>query len=155
MSGRKMTAGNSKPFEPTNIDDMTNVKSLDFNKPYPEFNYDKYIDRFKQSNFVGGGSKKMNNFSKTVSNLIKNMYVDYKKGKASKMKYMKPKKSMKGGVRSVSSMRGGAGEDDMFLLNMKEMKDVSNLEYQEPYKYSEMNTISRMPRSNFQSLGKS
>lgn len=138
MTGRKMTAGNSKPFEPTNINDMTNVKSLDYNKPYTEFNYDKYISHYKQSNFVGGNKKKTGN---KMNHLIKNMYIDYKKGKSSNMKKM----------RNSNQMRGGAA-DDMFLSTMKEMKDLSHLDYQEPYQYREMSTISKMPRSNFQSL---
>lgn len=148
----RMTAGNSNAFEPTNINDMINVKSLDYNKAYPEFNYDKYIDRFKQSNFVGGksstaskrGSEKKKLTNK-MNNLIKNMYLDYIKGKTSILKKMKTQKGMRGGATN--------DEADVFISTMKELKDVSHLNYKDPYQYNEMPTISRMPRSNFQSLG--
>lgn len=141
MTSRKMTAGNSKTFEPTKMEDMTNVKSLDYDKPYAEFNYDKYLQHFKQSNFVGGG--KMKKVSNNVNNMIKKLYIEYKKGVKSSIKKMKNIK-----------MNGGSQYDKMFLTTMKEMKDVSHLDYEQPYEYSKIPTVSFMPRSNFQALGK-
>lgn len=142
MTGRKMTAGNSTTFEPTKIDDMTNVKSLDYDKPYSEFNYDKYLNHFKQSNFVGGG--KMKKVSNNVNNLIKQLYIEYKNGSKSSMKLKKVKNT------KPLKMRGG----EMFLATMKEMKDVSHLDYKEPYEYNKIPIVSSVPRSNFQALGK-
>jgi hypothetical protein len=149
MTGRKMTAGNSTTFEPTNIDDMTNVKSLDYDKPYSEFNYDKYLNHFKQSNFVGGG--KMRKVSNNVNNMIKKLYIEYKNGLKSSMKKVKKGKKVKS--MKPMKMRGGEGESEMFLATIKEMKDVSHLDYKEPYEYSKIPTVSSIPRSNFQALG--
>lgn len=140
----------SKPFAPTKITDMTNVSSLDYDKPYSDFNYDKYINNFKQSNFVGGTmSGKTSKVD--INKMIKNMFYNYKKDMKSDLKNIKTKTKMR---KNMKNMRGGNGENEMFLATLKEMKDISHLEYKEPYEYSKIEPISHIPRSNFQALGK-
>lgn len=154
-------SGSSTGFAPTNIKDMTNLSNLDYDRQYKEFNYDKYMNHFKQSNFIGGKkaksksqpkahakSKKMttNQVMQKMNKLIKTMYVDYKKDKKSKLKKI-AKQTIK------MKMIGGNSSDVNFITPLKDMKNVSELNYSEPYEYSNTTSITHMPRSNFQSLG--
>jgi hypothetical protein len=132
--GRKMIAGNSVMLGPTSIKDMSDVSNLNYDKPYTEFNYDVYAKDFKQSNFVGGKQGK-NTINMKLSNDIKLLYTDYKGGAKSKLKQLnKTSKVMKGG--------------QMFLTELREMRDVSNLDYHQQFQYNEMRPVFRMPRSN-------
>ena len=140
--GRKMTAGNSAMFGPTSIKDMTNTSHLDYDKPYTEFNYDKYTNNFRQSNFVGGKNKTYNNNSKKLNkklnNDIKLLFCDYKDGAKSNIKQLNKK------YNKTKIMKGG----QQFIVPLKEMKDVSQLDYSEQFQYNEMKHIPRIPRSN-------
>ena len=136
--GRKMTAGNSVMIGPTSIKDMTNLSNLNYDKPYTEFNYDRFTNDFKQSNFVGGkrGKNKMNTklMNTKLNSHIKTMYDDYRGGTASKLNKLKSSKKMKGG--------------QVFPIDIKDMKNVSHLDYHQQFSYNDMFPISRMPRSN-------
>lgn len=134
---RKMTAGNSVMIGPTSIKDMTNLSHLSYDKPYSEFNYDLYANDFKQSNFVGGkrGKTKMNT---KLNSHIKTMYDDYRGGAKSKLNQLNQLK------KSSRKMKGG----QEFPIELKDMKNVSNLDYQQQFSYNDILPVSRMPRSN-------
>ena len=133
--GRRMTAGNSAvTIGTTSIKDMSNLSHLDYDKPYTEFNYDVYAKDFKQSNFVGGKQRK-NKINMKLNNDIKLMYTDYKDGEKSKLSQLK---------KASKVMKGG----QVFPTDLKEMRDVSNLDYHRQFQYNDMKPVFRIPRSN-------
>jgi hypothetical protein len=103
------------------INEMGNVNNLNYNKPYQEFNYDKYMGSIRQSNFAGGGT------SKKVDKIMHNLYKDYKNGK---MSYF-------------------GGYVDLFPVKLQEMQNTKDLSYDTPFQYSELKRLQTVPTSKF------
>ena len=108
------------------VNEMGNVNNLNYNKPYQEFNYDKYMGSIRQSNFAGGGtSKKVDKIK--VDKIIHNLYKDYKEGSGSYF----------------------GGYADLFPVKMQEMQNTKDLSYDTPFQYSKLKRLQTVPTSKF------
>lgn len=110
------------------INQIQNISNLNYSKPYQEFNYDKYVNNIKQSNFAGGCYKCKLGTSK-LSSLISHSFTDYKKGKKS----------------FIRKMTGG----DQFPVSLQDMQNVSTLNYKSPFQYEDIKRIQTIPYSKF------
>jgi|LakMenE09Jun09ns_1017247.scaffolds.fasta_scaffold00112_9 hypothetical protein len=116
--------------------EINNVNNLQYNKPYQDFDYSKYINEIKLSNFAhaGGGAIKKNSRNTNnnrISNVIKHMYSDYLKGKPSYMK--------------------GGGTTGMNLpISVQDTYNLNNLNYNTCYNAPRVKYVSTVPYSSFQ-----
>ena len=106
----------------TTINEMSNLNDLHYSKPYQEFNYDKYMGSFRQSNFAGGG-KNMKSLHKTMET----MYKDYKTNNL----------SLIGGYREI------------FPIKIQEMQNIKDLNFKTPFEYTDIKRIQNVPNSKF------
>jgi len=115
--------------------DIGNINNLDYKRPYQDFDYSKYINEIKLSNFAHAGgstknkkqSQKSNN--KRINRVMKHMYMDYMHGKG-------------------SCMRGGALSE--LPISISDTYNVTNLNYKACYNPSRVRHISNVPYSSFQ-----
>lgn len=122
---RKSKGGNNV------LPDMHEIQSLydlDYSKAYQEFNYDKHINNIKQSNFAGGCYKGKLGTHK-LSHLLVEKFDDFKKGKCSFLK------KYNGGYQ--------------FPVTLKDMQNISDLNYQTPFEYQEIKRLQTVPYSKF------
>jgi len=110
------------------INEIQNLNHLDYSRAYQEFNYDKYINNIKQSNFAGGCYKCKVGSGK-LSNLIGEKFEDFKKGKES----------------FIKKYTGG----DQFPVTLKDMQNISTLNYKTPFEYEEIKRLQSVPYSKF------
>jgi len=115
------------------LSDIKNVGNLDYKQEYQAFNYDKYINAIKTSNFAGGcNNKKCVKLNKT----LKEMYTYYMNGKPSNIRKIK--------------LGGSTSLDDQFNISLLDTKNVSNLDYNKAWQYSDIKRLSTIPISNFE-----
>ncbi len=116
------------------IQEISNVANLDYQKQYESFNYDKYINAIKTSNFAGGCNKKYcpNKFKK----ILQDLYIRYINGKPSNIR-----QSMRGGMASLNQN---------FNVPYEDMQNVAGLDYQNDWQYADIRRISHVPTSNFE-----
>jgi hypothetical protein len=109
------------------IVDLSNIKP----KEYKDFDISKNIEQIKISHFAGGSIKKK------MSKILKNLYLDYRNKKKSKLQSMIKKK-----------MQGGQENDTFFPYSISSMYNTSTMNYSTPYKYDEINRLSSVPYSH-------
>ena len=114
--------------------EITNLNDLGNQQEYQAFNYDKYINAIKTSNFAGGCGKKN---CKKMNTMLKEMYVRYVSGKPSN-------------IKSKSKKRGGSTLDDQFNVPLTDMRNVGDLAYDKPWQYADVKRLSTIPISNFE-----
>jgi hypothetical protein len=122
-------------FGDIDMNNVVNTNNLDYTREYQSFNYDKYINAIKTSNFAGGCDKKK---CKKINDIIDKLYINYINKKPSTIKNIK------------KNMIGGTTYDDNFNIKFNDMKNVSNLEYSEPWEYADVRRLSTIPNSNFE-----
>lgn len=105
---------------------IQNISNLNYSKPYQEFNYDKYVNNIKQSNFAGGCYRCKLGAGK-LSKLLNHSFEDYKKGKKSLIK----------------KMTGG----QQFPVSLQDMQNISTLNYKTPFKYEDIKRLQTVPYS--------
>lgn len=104
------------------MSDLVSIYNIGYDREYQNFDYDKYINVIKMSNFTGGGTLKKNPVSNQINLTIKNMYISYIFGNPSVIKLSKKINKKK---------KGGEGKD--FYVEIKDMKNIANLEYDKDY----------------------
>ena len=118
--------------------EINNINNLDYSRPYQDFDYSKYINEIKLSNFAhaGGSSKGKDNKQSQKSNnkrihrVMKQMYMDYMHGKR-------------------SYMSGGDAVSDL-PISVKDTYNVTNLNYKACFNPPRVRHISTVPYSSFQ-----
>lgn len=115
------------------IPTMEEIVDLSYIKPkeYKEFDVNKNIEEIKISHFAGGSVQKK------MSKVLKNLYLDYKNKKKSKLESMAKKQ-----------MKGGAANDTIFPYPVSLMYNTSALNYSTPYKYDDIDRLSSVPYSH-------
>lgn len=108
------------------INQIQNISNLDYSKPYQEFNYDKYVNNIKQSNFAGGCYRCKFGAGK-LSKFLNHSFEDYKKGKQS----------------FIRKMTGG----DPFPVSLQDMQNTSSLNYKTPFQYEDIKRLQSVPFS--------
>lgn len=93
----------------TSYQDTMQIGNLGNTKEYQPFDYNRYKNCVQMSNFGGGRSKK-------VENILKNTYIEYRRGKHSYIKKMK----------------GGA---DQLSIPVADTRNISNLNIPKAYEY--------------------
>jgi hypothetical protein len=117
--------------------EINNINNLDYSRPYQDFDYSKYINEIKLSNFAhtsgGGGNKgkkqsqKSNN--KRINRVMKHLYIDYMHGKG-------------------SYISGGSVSD--LPISISDTYNVVNLNYKACFNPPRVRHISSVPYSSFQ-----
>jgi len=125
----KKTFGGEDSSVLPSISDVSKIQGLDFNsKKFPEFNYDKYLDQVRLSNFTkGGGLKKV----------LKEAYSSYMQGGYSHIKALK-----------MSQKKQKGGEND-FPVSDSQLRNVKDLQFGTPYEIPKLQRIPKAPYSNF------
>jgi hypothetical protein len=111
--------------------DILNVKSLNYQQNYPDFDYNNYINEITLSNFVpqNGGKKLKKN--KKISKILQQSYMHYMNGGSSKLKYY---------------MQGG---EELFPIPLKDISITTNLQYNTCYNPAKPRHLSTVPYSSF------
>jgi hypothetical protein len=116
--------------------EINNVNNLQYNKPYQDFDYSKYIHEIKLSNFAhaGGAREKKSrnaNNNKRMSSVMRQMYSDYLQGKR-------------------SYMNGGGTSGTHLPISIQDTYNLNNLNYNTCYNPSRVKHVSTVPYSSFQ-----
>ena len=105
--------------------DMMNTANLGNDKPYESFDYGRYKNSVKVSNFAGGAAR----VKKQMKNLLKDTYVEYRKGNKS----------------LIRKIRGGYA--DVLTVPLADTNNISSLQIPKPYEYLAVNKLSSVPHS--------
>ncbi len=108
--------------------EMMNTANLGNNKSYQAFDFNRYKNNVKISNFAGGAAKKK------MKNILKDTYVEYRKGNKS----------------FIRKLRGGA-ELDQLTVPLADTRNTSGLQIPKPYEYIRVQRLSSVPHSHLAS----
>ena len=122
------------------LSEVNNLNNLTLNKPYQNFDYSKYINEIKYSNFAHSGGaktskKKADKTSKNIQKVSKQIYIDYMCNKCSHIKKMN---KMKGGVATLD-----------FPIKVSDTYNLTNLNYNTCFQNAKVKRLSTFPQSNF------
>lgn len=113
------------------LSDIRNTSELNYNREYQPFDYNKYINAIKTSNFAGGCNKKK---CIKLNKILKEMYIRYINNEPS----------------NIRTTKLGGSIDDQFNIPLADTNKISGLDFNKPWQYQDIKRLSTIPLSNFE-----